>query len=91
MKIKSIGNTDEFFDVVRRCRGRVELVTEDGDRLNLKSRLSQYVAIAKLFYGKGEGSIPEIEVVCYDPEDNLWFADYVYNGPLEQNPGEGTA
>ena len=39
MKIKNINNVDKFFEVVDSCKGKVELVTGEGDRLNLKSKL----------------------------------------------------
>ena len=43
MKIQNIDNVEKFFKVVDSCKGKVELVTGEGDRLNLKSKLSQYV------------------------------------------------
>ena len=43
MKVQNITNIDKFFEVVDSCTGKVELVTGEGDRLNLKSKLSQYV------------------------------------------------
>ena len=45
MKIENIKDVDKFFEVVDSCKGRVELVTGEGDRLNLKSKLSQYVSL----------------------------------------------
>ena len=35
MKIKNINDVDKFFEVVDSCKGKVELVTGEGDRLNL--------------------------------------------------------
>ena len=35
MKLTHIKNVDEFFKVVDSCKGRVELVTGEGDRRNL--------------------------------------------------------
>ena len=49
MKVQNITDIDGFFKVVDECAGRVELVTGEGDRLNLKSKLSQYVSIANIF------------------------------------------
>ena len=40
MKVQNITDIDAFFKVVDNCKGRVELVTGEGDRLNLKSKLS---------------------------------------------------
>ena len=49
MKVSNIKDIDKFFSVVDSCEGRVELVTGEGDRLNLKSKLSQYVSLAERF------------------------------------------
>ena len=37
MKVSNIKDVEKFFEVVDSCTGRVELVTGEGDRLNLKS------------------------------------------------------
>ena len=37
MKVKNISNPEEFLKVIDSCEGKVELITDDGDRLNLKS------------------------------------------------------
>ena len=66
MKVQNIKNTDKFFQVVDKCKGKVELVTGEGDRLNLKSKLSQYVSMANIF---SNGEIPELEIIAYEPED----------------------
>ena len=67
MKLTHIKNVDEFFKVVDSCKGRVELVTGEEDRLNLKSKLSQYVSLANIFAKDSE--IPEMEIVASEPED----------------------
>ena len=66
MKVSNIKDIEKFFEVVDSCEGRVELVTGEGDRLNLKSKLSQYVSLANIFSG---GEIPELEIVAYEKED----------------------
>ena len=53
MKISNIKDVDKFFQVIDSCKGRVELVTGEGDRLNLKSKLSQYVSLANIFPMEG--------------------------------------
>lgn len=67
MKLFHIRDIDEFFKVVNNCKGRVELVTGEGDRLNLKSKLCQYISLANIFSVKEE--IPEIELVLSDMDD----------------------
>lgn len=66
MKVQNITDVDKFFKVVDQCKGRVELVTGEGDRLNLKSKLSQYVSMANIF---SNGEIPELEIIAYEKED----------------------
>ena len=66
MKVQNISNIEKFFEVVDSCKGRVELVTGEGDRLNLKSKLSQYVSMANIF---SDGTIAELEILAYEPED----------------------
>ena len=65
MKVSNIKDIDKFFAVVDSCEGRVELVTGEGDRLNLKSKLAQYVSLANIF---SNGEIPELEIVAYEKE-----------------------
>lgn len=77
MKITNIKNVDKFFDVVDKCQGRVELVTGEGDRLNLKSKLTQYVSLANIF---SNGDIPELEIVASEKEDIERLMDFMING-----------
>ena len=66
MKIQNINDIGKFFQVVDACAGKVELVTGEGDRLNLKSKLCQYVSMANIF---SNGEIPELEIIAYEKED----------------------
>ena len=66
MKIQNINNIEKFFQVIDSCAGKVELVTGEGDRLNLKSKLCQYVSMANIF---SNGEIPELEILAYEKED----------------------
>ena len=68
---------DAFFKVVDSCKGRVELVTGEGDRLNLKSKLSQYVSMANIF---SNGEIPELEIIAYEKEDTDKLINFMLNG-----------
>ena len=56
MKVQNIKDIEKFFKVIDECKGKVELVTGEGDRLNLKSKLSQYVSMANIF---SDGTKPE--------------------------------
>ena len=76
MKISNIKDIDKFFSVIDSCDGKVELVTGEGDRLNLKSKLSQYVSMANIFSG---GEIPELEIIAYEPEDTDRLIKFMMN------------
>ena len=76
MKIENIKDIDKFFKVVDECKGKVELVTGEGDRLNLKSKLSQYVSLANIF---SDGTIDELEIVAYEPEDIDKLVNFMVN------------
>ena len=77
MKIQNITNIEKFFEVVDSCKGKVELVTGEGDRLNLKSKLSQYVSMANIF---SNGEIPELEVIAYEKEDTDKLIQFMVDG-----------
>ena len=66
MKLFHVSDVEGFFRTVDECKGRIELVTGEGDRLNLKSKLSQYVSLAEIFSNK---EIPEMEIVLSEKED----------------------
>ena len=49
MKIQNISDVNKFFAVIDQCKGTVELVSPEGDRINLKSKLTQYLSMATIF------------------------------------------
>ena len=77
MKVSNIKDVEKFFKVVDECTGRVELVTGEGDRLNLKSKLSQYVSLANIF---SNGEIPELEIIASEKEDVDRLMNFMING-----------
>ena len=74
MKVQNIKDIDKFFQVIDSCAGKVELVTGEGDRLNLKSKLSQYVSMANIF---SDGTIAELEILAYEPEDITKLVNFI--------------
>ena len=77
MKVSNIKDVDKFFEVVDSCTGKVELVTGEGDRLNLTSKLSQNVSLANII---SNGEIPELEIVAYEKEDIEKLMNFMING-----------
>lgn len=68
MKLKNIGEVKDFLATVDRCKGNVWLCDNDGSKINLKSSLSQYVAIAALIKN-GE----KFDLQCELQEDKIKF------------------
>lgn len=66
--IMSLHNIDvsQFLAVLDTCKGNVFLVTPEGDKLNLKSKLCQLVGLTRLIEG---GKITEAFIVCENKED----------------------
>ena len=78
MKIKNITDVEGVFKVIDSCEGKVELITGEGDRLNLKSKLCQYVSLTSLL--KEDVEIPELELVAYEPADTEKIINFLMKG-----------
>jgi len=74
MKIFGIHNIKDFYNAVDKCSGRIEIITEAGDRLNLRSKLCQYVAMADIFK---DASIGTIEIEIEKPEDTAKILSFL--------------
>ncbi|MCD2492988.1 polya polymerase [Lacrimispora sp. NSJ-141] len=79
MKIKNVKDVEKFFKVIDECKGKVELVTDEGDRLNLKSKLTQYVALSSVF---ADATIGEMELIAHEPEDVQRLVMFMYDGEV---------
>lgn len=66
MRIRGVKDVDAFVKVIGSCAGRVELVTDEGDRLNLKSKLAQYFSLEKILEDE---TFKELEIIAAEPED----------------------
>lgn len=72
-----------FLKVLDECKGKVYLVTREGDHLNLKSKLSQLVGLTKLIEG---GKIAEAFIICEEPEDESKVFRFNLFGNSGKNP-----
>ena len=79
MKIKNVKDVEKFFKVIDECKGKVELVTDEGDRLNLKSKLTQNVALSRVF---ADATIGEMELIAHEPEDVQRLVMFMYDGEV---------
>ena len=69
MKLSNKGEVNDFLEVVNRCEGDVWLQSDEGDKINLKSSLSQYVAVAELIKDEGKN----LELFCSNQVDDAKF------------------
>ena len=66
MKITHIADTRKFLEIIDSCSGKVELHTAEGDCLNLKSKLSQYISLVGILEDK---EMKDLNLVVYEEAD----------------------
>lgn len=74
MRVKQIVNIDGFYKALTKCHGRVELITDDRDVLNLASTLTQFIGLTTVF---SNPNIKEYEIVCYDADDFQYIKEFL--------------
>lgn len=77
MKLKTNIEVQDFLKAVDRCAGNVYLLSEQGDRLNLKSVISRYVSVGKLLSEEGDN----LELFCDKREDEQNFFSFFNTHP----------
>lgn len=75
MKIKNLTDAEKFREAISKCQGDVFLKSPYGDVYNLKSALSQYVAIADLLRDK----TGELELFASNREDESILIEFLWN------------
>ncbi len=78
LKMYNIENPEQFLEMVKQCKGSVELVSKEGDRLNLKSELTKYIAISKLF--SDNTFINDMELIASEPDDIKFLLQFMMEG-----------
>ncbi len=74
MKIENVNNVEGLFNVLNACTGKVELVSSEGDRINLKSKLSQMLMMSQLL---DQAYIKELELIVHEPADMKKVVDFM--------------
>ena len=77
MKLANITEVNNFLKAVNECSGSVWLESVEGDKINLKSKLSQYVAISALISCEAD----KLELFCALPEDERKLFKFFYENP----------
>ena len=73
IKLLNVKDIDGLFKVIDSCEDKVELVGDD-IRLNLKSKLSQYISLSKMLT---DDKIPELNLVTYNENDSKRLIDFM--------------
>ena len=66
----------KLIDLLDKAKGNVYLVTEDGNTLNLKSKLCQLYGVRSLLES-AKNSTVSAELNVENPEDELMFINYM--------------
>ena len=77
MKLNKINEVTKFLSIVDSCKGSVYLTSPYGDKYNLKSKLTQYIAIAALLNADNS----ELEWWCDESSDEGKFMDFFLKNP----------
>lgn len=85
--ILDLHNVDvtEFLAVLDTCEGNVYLVTNEGDRLNLRSKLCQLVGLTKLIEG---GKIAQASIICDNKDDESKLFRFNFYGETAEDAEE---
>ena len=74
MKLSENADLSQFLSTVQSCRGEARFCTQQGDELNLKSTLSQYLFAA---LAGNEALLQKGSIVCSLPEDIAMLSDFL--------------
>ena len=72
MKLYNIADVDAFFNVIDSCTGDVFLISNEGDKINLK-----YLAMAKIF---SSDYIKELSLEISDERDTEKLVSFMMSG-----------
>jgi hypothetical protein len=76
MKLNKIEEVEVFMALVDSCEGEVYLTSQYGDRYNLKSKLTQYLAVAQLLNKEND-----LELWCDKKKDENKFLQFFKDYP----------
>lgn len=77
MRFTKITEVNDFLRIVNECKGEVWIESPMGDKYNLKSIFSQYIALGALLSQHGD----ELELYCSLHEDEPNFFKFFHEHP----------
>ena len=81
-------NVNEFLQLIDSCKGNVYLVTDEGDKLNLKSKLCQLIGLGRLIQG---GIVANASLVCDNIEDEALLVRFKLYGEISKSAANDKA
>lgn len=81
MTLENVSNIEGLFELINKCKGNVELVSKEGDKINLKSRLAQYLSLAGVF---SNGYVRELELYIEDADDRDQIIAFMLSGKASE-------
>ena len=71
IRLGRITDASGFFKIIDQCTGRVDLITEEGDRLNLRSKICQFMSMTQIFAHQEELNLElviseesDVSIIC---------------------------
>lgn len=77
MNFTDTKQVDDFLRAVNSCKGEVWLESPYGDKFNLKSSMSTYVAMSKMIRNESNN----LELFCSDREDEAFLLKFMSDNP----------
>ena len=73
MKLQNIHEVEDFRKVIHQCKDDVFLKSQEGDVVNLKSAMSEYVALGRLLSEQGDS----LELFADSKEDEALLLNFL--------------
>lgn len=75
MRLNNAMDVEKFVSVIKECKSNVYLKSLEGDIFNLKSSMSQYVALGRLVGESGD----TLELFADDKEDEIRLLNFLHD------------
>lgn len=75
MRFTNVSDVEKFISVIKECKANVYLKSLEGDVFNLKSSMSQYVAIGQLVGQSGD----TLELFADNKEDENRLINFLHS------------
>ena len=83
IRVERVNQVSKLFEVIDSCTMNVELVTGEGNCLNMKSKLSQYLSMTRMF---SNGDVPQMELIAKNEQDAQKLIDFLKEDANYQEP-----